>query len=101
MITRNSIQPLKIFYANNIVQKSIAYIFINTKMNGLIYKDAIKKGTQAAKIFSEVLAFTETSIYTDVKRNEIIKKLEDLKGRSKRFTDECNRKKEIFKQTQG
>ena len=99
MITKNSIQPLKIFYANNIVQKSIAHIFINTKMNGLIYKDAITKGTHAAKIFSEVLAFTETCIYTDVKRNKIVKKLEDLKVRSKRFTEECNQKKAIFKQT--
>ena len=99
MITKNSIQPLKIFYANNIVQKSIAYIFINTKMNGLLYKDAITKGTQAAKIFSEVLEFSETCIYTDIKRNKIIKKLDDLKARSKRFTEECNHKKEIFKQT--
>ena len=40
MITRNSIQPLKLIYAHNIVKKSVAYIFINTKLNGLTYKDA-------------------------------------------------------------
>ena len=69
MNTKNSIQPLKLFYANNIVKKSIACIFINSKMNGLIYKDAFAKGAHAAKIFSEVLQFTETSTYTDLKRN--------------------------------
>ena len=40
MITKNNIQPLKLIYAHNIVQKSIAYIFINTKLNGLTYKNA-------------------------------------------------------------
>ena len=40
MITRNSIQPLKLLYSHNIVKKSIAYIFINTKLNGLVYKNA-------------------------------------------------------------
>ena len=87
MITKNNIQPLKLIYAYNIVQKSIAYIFINTKMNGLIYKDAQKKGLQAAKIFNDVLEFTEVSTFTDLKRKKIIKKLENLKERSKKFTE--------------
>ena len=87
MITKNNIQPLKLIYAHNIVQKSIAYIFINTKMNGLIYKDAQKKGLQAAKIFNDVLEFTEVSTFTDLKRKKIITKLENLKERSRKFTE--------------
>ena len=70
-------------------------------MNGLIYKDAFAKGTHAAKIFSEILQFTETSTYTDLKRNQIIKKLEGLKNRSERFTNKFNDKKEKYKETLG
>ena len=44
LITANSIQPLKLIYAHNVVQKSIANIFINSTCNGLVYKDAQKKG---------------------------------------------------------
>ena len=75
MITRNSCQPLKLIYAHNIVKKSVAYIFINTKMNGLTYKNAQEKGVKAAKIFNEVLQFSEVSIFTDLKRRSIIRKL--------------------------
>ena len=96
MITRNSIQPLKLIYAHNIVKKSVAYIFINTKLNGLAYKNAQEKGVKAAKIFNEVLQFTEVSTFTDLKRKSIIRKLQNLKRRSAHFTEKEENKKVWF-----
>ena len=69
MISTNSIQTFKLIYSYNVVQESIAYIFINTECDGLVYKEAYKKGNDAAKIFSDVLEFTEVSTFIDLSRD--------------------------------
>ena len=72
MISTNSVQTFKLIYSYNVVQESIAYIFINTECDGLVYKDANEKGLKAATIFSEVLEFTEVSTFTDLPREKIL-----------------------------
>ena len=69
IIKSNSLQPLKLIYAYNIVQKSIAHIFVNTECNGLEYDNATEKGIQASKMFTEVLQFKEVSVFTDYRRD--------------------------------
>ena len=38
IIKSNTIMPLRLLYSHNIVQQSIAYIFVNTECNGLPYE---------------------------------------------------------------
>ena len=94
IIKSNTLQPLKLFYQHNIVNRSIAYIFVNTKCNGLPYENALKKGKHASRIFNEILEFKEVLTLTDYKREEIIEKLNHLKQRSKDFADEIKKKNE-------
>ena len=56
---------LQLYYSHNIIEKSIAYIFVNTECNGLVYDDAESKGMKATKIFKEVLEFKEVAIFTN------------------------------------
>ena len=53
---------------------------------------------KAAKIFNEVLQFTEVSTFTDLKRKSIIRKLQNLKRRSAHFTEKEENKKAWFDQ---
>ena len=85
MISTNTIQTFKLIYSYNVVQESIAYIFINTECDGLPYEDADKKGLKAYKIFSEVLNFTEVNTFTNCPRDKIIEKLENLKRHADEF----------------
>ena len=85
LITKNNIQPLKLIYAHNVVQKSIAYIFVNSNCNGMVYKDAQKKGIEASKIFNEVIQFTEVCTFMNLTRDKIVKLLKKLKERSLKF----------------
>ena len=85
LIAKNNIQPLKLIYDHNIVQKSIAYIFIDSNCNGMVYKDAQKKGIEASKIFNEVLQFREVCTFMNLTREKIVKLLKKLKERSERF----------------
>ena len=78
IIKSNSLQPLKLVYAHNIVQRSIAYIFVNTECNGLSYEQALEKGVQASKMFNEILHFKEVATFTDFSREKIIDKLNHL-----------------------
>ena len=87
-------QPLKLVYQHNIVERSIAYIFVNTKCNGLIYEDALEKGNQASRIFKEILGFKEVSSYTDYRREEIIEKLNHLQKCSQNFANDIRAKRQ-------
>ena len=87
MISTNSIQTFKLIYSYNVVQESIAYIFVNSHCDGLVYKDASKKGIDASKIFSEVLKYTEVSTFTNLTKENIIEKLKHLKARADKFTE--------------
>ena len=96
MISTNTIQTFKLIYSYNVVQESIAYIFINTECDGLPYEDAEKKGLKAYKIFSEVLNFTEVNTFTNLPKKKIIEKLENLKKHAEEFAEnsKANKKKQ-------
>ena len=90
IVKSNTIIPLQIFYSNNIVQESIAYIFVNTECNGLVYEGALEKGNVASKIFNEILHFKEVSTFTNLNRQKVIEKLEALYSYSRSFAAEIN-----------
>ena len=44
VVKSNTIQPLKLIYAHNIVRRGIAAIFVNTQCDSCEYPDAVEKG---------------------------------------------------------
>ena len=82
MSVSNPIQPLNLFYGHNIVSDSIGFIFVNTESNGLPYTNAAIKGTHAKTLLKDILEFKEVEVFTDLSKEEIIKKLEQLEHRA-------------------
>ena len=93
IIKSNTMMPLRLLYSHNIVQQSIAYIFVNTECNGLPYEQAREKGLQASKAFSEVLQFQEVTVFTDQSYKKIEDLLVGLRDRSQKFAEETQKEK--------
>ena len=70
---------MKLIYGHNLVRQGIATIFVNTECDSLKYENAAEKGTQAAKLFTEVLNFNKVFTYTDLSHREIIEEMHHLK----------------------
>ena len=81
MSISNTVQPLKLFREHQVVDESIAYVFVNTESKGLVYKNAIQRGKEAEKLFKEVLEFDKVKIFKDKKKAEVLKILEEFKKR--------------------
>ena len=72
VVMSNTIQPINLFYAHNIVTESIAYIFVNTESKGLQYKNAVQRGESAHELFNNILEFQVVVVFTDLSKTEII-----------------------------
>ena len=66
MAISNTIQPVNLHYAHNLVTDSIAYIFVNTECKGLPYRNAEDRGKQAKTLFNEVLEFQKVEVFKNL-----------------------------------
>ena len=57
LVLSNTIQPLKLHYAHNIVTKKIAYIFVNTKYQDIIYQNVDERLEFCIELFRDLLGF--------------------------------------------
>ena len=85
MVVSNTIQPINLFYAHNLVTETVAYIFVNTESLGLPYKNAVGRGKSALALFKDILEFEHVEVFTDLTKSNIIEKLEELQERADDF----------------
>ena len=86
----NTLQPLILFYTNNIVSETVCAIFVHTKVKNLNYIEAEERGNWQMELFRDVLEFKkeEVNIYKDKSKKEIIEILGKLKARADKFQEE-------------
>ena len=87
MVTSNLLQPLTLFFTDNIVTSSIAYIFMNTHCKGLQYIDAKQIGKQAYSLFKDILEFQTVIVCEDRCKLEIINCLNEVTKYAQRFEE--------------
>ena len=84
VVTSKSLQPANLEYSENKVAKSVAYIFINTKVHHaghpLPYTNAAQLGDTATKLFQKVLRFRDVQVFTNLCKEDVIEKLMDLRA---------------------
>ena len=85
MVISNSIQPVNLFYAHNLVTDKIAYVFVNTSCMTRPYTDAEQKGKHAEALFRETLEFQEVKVFTNLCKADVIEKMNYLRKRSELF----------------
>ena len=78
MIISNTIQPVNLFYAYNLITERTAYIFVNTECNGVPYQDAVARGDAALSLFRDVLEYKNVQVFTNLDKQQIIEKLDEL-----------------------
>ena len=78
MVTSNTLQPLNLIFAHNIVTRTIAYIFVNTECQGVTYKNAHERSEKAFELFDGVLEFAEVTVFRNKTKPEVIEKLKYL-----------------------
>ena len=81
MSISNTVQPLKLFREHQVVDYSIAYVFVNTRSKDLVYKNAKQRGEEAKILFEEVLQFDEVEVCEDLEKAKVLEILEKLKKR--------------------
>ena len=79
LVASNTLQPMNMILSHNIVTQSIAYIFVNTECNGVMYPNAQKKGVISVDMFKAVLDFQTVRCFTNLSKDEIVEKLDELK----------------------
>ena len=71
-------------YQRNCVEKSVAYIFVNTHVqhdgHPLPYENAQQQGDFARQLLTDVLKFQSVQVFTNLEKPEIIQKLKDLQN---------------------
>ena len=80
MIISNTLQPMNLIFAHNIVTKSRtkAFIFLNTECQEVQYINAQERGEKALDLFQRVLEFQEVTVFENKTKKEIIAKLDEL-----------------------
>ena len=81
----NTIQPMKIFYEQNIATTKVAMILVNTKAKALPWKNAGQNGQAAAKLFKESLGFDEVEVHVDLSKAAIIERFDALQAKADHF----------------
>ena len=84
-MTSNTLQPLRLIYAHNIVTKSIAIIFIYTTIKTEPYKKALENGEKYRLLFEELLKFDDVSLFTNLPKNQFIEVLDSVQSRADQF----------------
>ena len=83
IVTSKGLQPTSLEYIHNKVVKSVAYIFVNTKAHHaghpLPYTNATQIGDTAKKLFETVLRFRDVQVFSNLRKEDVIEKLQDLK----------------------
>ena len=83
---------MNLIFENNIVTRTIAYIFINDECNGLEYKNAKERGETAYNLFKNILDFEEVTPLPNLEITEVIKKLDSLQKLADDFEEEVAQK---------
>ena len=65
MVASNTLQPVKMFYRNNIATSSAAAIFVHNKAISLPYNEAKERAELHKRNLEDVLGFEEVKVYTD------------------------------------
>ena len=80
-------------FDNNIVTRSIAYIFVNSECNGLKFEASTIKAGMAYKLFKESLKFDEVTTFEDRNKQEIIQEIQVLIDKADNFENNSKLRK--------
>ena len=89
LVAASTMQPVRVYYTNNIVTKSIAIIFGHTNVNGLEYEEATEKVELCRKVFKDIFEFDEVEVHLDSDKKQMIEALKSVKHVASEF--EINR----------
>ena len=75
LVSSNTMQPLRLVRAHNIVTKSIGVIFVHTRLNyqdyecNNPYEEAIERGKTYKKLFENVLKYNEVTTFVNLTKS--------------------------------
>ena len=75
----NSLMKAQLTYKHNVVRRTSALVFVQTRCREVQIPDAAERGACAKELLSEILKFEECEVHTNLTKHEVIEKINELK----------------------